>query len=160
MRPRITAQCPERFLRGDALRRLALDRDDAIAGENARLLCRCGGERSDHGDAGIANVHLYADTSVLPARALVETVQAPRAEEDRVRVAQLAQRTVNGVTIQRGVGERVHIVAPNALQHLVEEMRARREILAGRLGPALHEPAAGDEGAGQHCGGNDGPVLH
>ena len=139
------------FVGGESVRWLAFDHHDAIAGRQSGLLSGRTRYGADDRHAAVAHVHLDADASVVTTRALVEAGESARIEKDRVRITQLPERAVDRVTVQCGIRQCVHKVAPDVLQHLIQQMRARREVARGPRGSALDEPAAGDERAGEHC---------
>jgi hypothetical protein len=111
----------QRLLGGEAAGGLPVDLHDPVAGHDPDALGRRSGQRADDGDAAVTHVHLDADPRVVPARALVQPAEAPGVEEDGMRIVQLVEHAAHGAPVERGVGQRVHIVAPEVLEHLLEQ---------------------------------------
>ena len=151
-RSRRAAQRLLRLFHGEPVHRLAIHFDDPIARGNSRVDRRPARQRRDDRDPAVAHVDLRTHARI-PARGALRQFGEQLGRQVRaVRIVQLADQTFDGARVQGGIGERVDELAGDVPVDLVEEVRAVDRRARRSDQPALDEPPARNERAGQYHG--------
>jgi hypothetical protein len=134
-----------------ALGGLSLDLDELVARTDPRAGARRAGDGRHDGHVPVALGDLEADTAVVPLRADAEVLGRGALEERAVRVLELVDQPVDRGVVEAILGDRDHVVARDPVHDLLEQARLEIDVLLLVHAP-LEEPAAGDDGGGQHGG--------